>query len=108
MYLPVAIVVVTIVNHGEIEHNRHDRSDDVDHQASEDHQSRRPVATTPYLASSAGFPVANVLHCEFWARTRMEVSECWIVRFRKMTAYAFTYGLKELSWWNKERDVVLH
>jgi hypothetical protein len=74
MYLPFSIVIRSIIDHGKIDDNRHEQSDEVDHQAGENHESRTADASPPCLMSSAGFPVANVDH-----------GECWVMRL-KMSA----------------------
>lgn len=64
MCSPVAVIVRSILNHDEIEHNPKDQSNEVDHQARENHKSRVSRAGAPGPMGSAGFPVANIHVCE--------------------------------------------
>jgi hypothetical protein len=63
-YSPMSKVVGSILNHEETDHNRHDQSNNVDHQAGKNHEGGIASASSPCLVSSAGFPVADVEHGE--------------------------------------------
>jgi hypothetical protein len=63
-YSPISKVVRSILNHEETDHNRHDQSNNVDHQAGKNHEGGIARAGSPCLVSSAGFPVADIDHGE--------------------------------------------